>query len=150
MGECERVAGTLRLTSGRAYPLGPSPDYAAVVDRAMRKLNSARAAGLKRLRAAKKSSAQANAANDIAGAYAAARRSLAGLKLSPADRPANAAIVASAGDARAAWARLESAARAESQGRYSAATTAVKSSERSLRRAMAKLEDLGYNVTQPK
>ena len=144
--DCERVAGSLELTSGTAFTLGPREDYAKAAGAALRRLDGSSASGRRRLEAARTPGAQAGAAASLAGVYARAARSVAGAPAGPLERDANRRLAASLRRAGAAYSRAARAARGGNRSAYAAAGRSVRASGRGLRRALADLRALGYSV----
>jgi hypothetical protein len=136
----------MKLDRAEAYGLGPSEDYARELDKTMNTLNTRRAGGRIRLRAAGRSARQARAAGDIATAYSDAAEALADVSISPALRSANDDVVRSFRQAAAAYERLAGAARARSRRRYEAARGTVSRREAAVSRQLESLTDLGYAV----
>jgi hypothetical protein len=145
--DCERIAGSLTLERGKAYPLEPIASYGTAVGKAVSSLDSARTSGRKALSSAKSAKAQATAATQLASSYRSAASSLAGLKVSPAVADANAAIVSALRDTATAYSSLASAARAGQPKNYTAASSKVDSGEAAVQKAVAGLKELGYNVS---
>ena len=83
-GECERVLGTARPTSGAVLALGPSASYASNLNAAMSKLNLVRTSADPQLRSARTPVAQATAANALAAAHRTAATAVSGLSAGPA------------------------------------------------------------------
>jgi hypothetical protein len=141
------VATTLELSGVKAFALGPSGAYAKSLAAALGKLGSARIGGEGALRRATTRDAQGSAAAELAGAYRAASRALAAVRVSPADGDANAGIVAALRAITRAYGRAASAARAGDDGAYAAATRDVQSGGARLERALKGLEKLGYTAS---
>ena len=148
LAACERVASTLELDRGKPVPLGPDRRYAARLDRAIGKLNRARAADRARLQGARTPAGQARTAGGLAAAYREAATSLArGAVLNPAEQQANRQIVAALRNTQAAYTRMAAGARAADRGRYNAARAAVVRGEAEVQRGVKSLEPLGYLLT---
>jgi hypothetical protein len=143
---CDRVATTVTLSGARALPLGPSEDYSRLVSGAVARLETARARGQRRLRAASSQAAQAEAAAGLAQAYRRASRALSGASVGPAEAGANAALAAALRDAGRAYDRLVAAARGGDEDGYAAARRAVRRAEGQARRRLQGLEALGYSI----
>ena len=144
--ECERVATTLELTSGRPLPLGPNGDYARAAGAALERLDAVVGPGARRLRGAQTPAAQADAATDLSDAYADAARSLSGAPLGPFERGASERLVRSLRVVGAAYARAAAAARDGDDPAYAAAGRAVRRGAAALRRAQEGLRRLGYSM----
>jgi hypothetical protein len=146
LAECERVASSVELTSGKALPLGPREDYARAVNSALADLDSARQSGAGRLESAETPDAQAGAARGLAAAYERASSRLSRAPAGPAEREAHGAIVAAVRSTGSGYERLASAAGRGDEGAYQSATTAIKKGETSLTKALRRLKTLGYDV----
>jgi hypothetical protein len=140
---CDRVARTLVADGATAFALGPDPRYARAVDRAVARLG----AHARTLRRAHTPAAQGHAAAAVAGDYRAARARLAGLRrVSPADRPSQAALESAAAAAARDWRRAGTAAGRGRGAEYSAAARAVEHDQEALKRALATLRARGYRT----
>jgi len=145
--DCAQVAATLRVIGARAFPLGPSADYARRLSATFAKLRSAVATPTTRLRTAGTRAEQADAGRQLAAAYAtAAAGAAAGPAVSPRDGDANAAVVASLRQLADAYTGVARAAGAGNSGAYRRAQRQVAAGASSLRRATAGLSALGYAV----
>jgi len=143
---CDGVANTLELTAGEPYPVGPSSDYAARVGDTLSRLNRAVEQRGAALRQAKTPRAQAAAARGLQAAYRNAAGSLRGQELSPADRTANARLVAALGDTAKAYGQAASAAADNSKAAYQRARAAVNDAQRELNGALEGLRAAGYEI----
>ena len=143
--DCAEVAATLRVVGARAYPLGPTSDYARQLSSTFTKLRSAVAAAATRLRAARTRSGQADAGRGLAAAYSAASAA-AGPAVSPRDSDASAALVAALRVLADGYTALARAAGAGDSGAYGRAQRQVAAGASSLRSALAALAALGYAV----
>src|SRR4051794_9609231 len=141
---CDRVAATLQLRSGRAYPVGPSGTYAGTLNAAIGGLQQAVRDHEAKVAAAKTLAGQAGAARVLAIDYEAAAVQLAGLDLSPADRGSTrrlgGALRRVARTSRAA----AHAATAETPARYQAAGVDVAAAKGRLNLALAGVHAAGY------
>jgi hypothetical protein len=143
--DCETIASTLRLRNTRAFPLGPSKDYAKSLRDAIGPLNVARANGRAALTAAaRKPAGYAQAAGSLAAAYAGAASALRKQPVSPADRVANAKVVGALTGASTAYRALASAARRRDRRALRRESAKVAPAERRVAAALAALSDLGY------
>jgi serine/threonine protein kinase len=143
--DCEGIANTLKLTSGSAFPVGPSKDYAAALSKELATLNKQVASGRSGLKA-KTPAAQAAAAHKLAAAYAAAAKGLQGLKLSPADKLSNLQLATALDQTGAAYRKLGSAASKGDRGGYGRAGNAVANGEKAIGQALDGLKAAGYGV----
>lgn len=146
LASCESIATTLELRDAKPLPLGPSQAYADSLNATLGKLNTARAAGRSRLRAARTPAGQGDAAAALQRAYREASRSLAGAPAGPTAAAANKAIVDALVRTTGAYERLASAARRGDRGAYGSARAAVRSGEAAVQRAIRRLAALGYAV----
>ena len=89
---CDSIASTAKVTAGKTFPLGPSKAYATRFDKALSTLAGKESGGSVVAEPRRHRPAQASATARLAGAYSAAARSLAKLKLGPADVQLNAAL----------------------------------------------------------
>lgn len=146
LAACGRAVTTLRVLSGRPFPLAPRAAYARRLKQAMRSLNRVRERSRDRLRFAADATLQAEAAEDLAGGYKAARRSMSGLRVSPEERAANAAVLAAFAGARDAHLRLAAAARAQDSAGYATAVRDVNGGEGVVASSLNGLRPLGYTA----
>jgi hypothetical protein len=161
--ECARIVSTLRLIGVRSYPLGPSPDDAAFLSATFGRLRASSQGPLATLSGAKTASAQASAAQRLAGIYDAAAGALSGATLSPMERDAQGGIATAlsrcAGAYRSAAAAARAAAavpdinatslntaRAAAEAAYHRAAGSVSAASAALSQALRGLSSLGYTV----
>jgi hypothetical protein len=138
--ECEKVSTSLKLGSGKGYPLGTDDDYSSDLNDALGNLNSARSSGVSKLKKAKSGKSQSKAANSIASAYASTAGTLKDADVSPQFAGRNDSLVAALSDAKSSYKKLASAAKAESSKRYKKAQKQVSSSEAAVNRAIDSLK----------
>ena len=141
-GECERVLGTVRPTSGSVLALGPNAAYASGLSAAISKLNLVRASADPQLRSARTPAAQAKAANALAAAHKSAAATVSALSAGPAES-ANVTLAASLLSTSDAYASLARAAAGDTQG-YATASAALARAQSQLRAAFTQLSQLGY------
>ena len=144
--QCERVAGSLELPSGKHYTLGPSTPYASTLGVTILTLNASVESGQATLLAAGSPPAQASAAASLSGAFGRAAARLGKLELSPEDKGANAALVAALRSSSGHYSALAVAARRGDRPAYGRAETAIRSDQQATQRALAGLQLLGYSV----
>jgi hypothetical protein len=142
--DCEAVAGSLRLSSGRAYPVGPSSAYAAALNSAIGGLQQAAAPEEANFAAAKTLAAQAAAARVIAIDDEAAATQLAALDVSPADRGANTQLLTALRRLATAYRRAARAATAGSAAAYRAAGGGIADAKAHVNLALAGVRAAGY------
>jgi hypothetical protein len=143
---CDQIANSLELKSGKPLPVGPSDAYAADVSKALTKLGKADKAGRAKLKSAKTPQQQAAAARSLSGAFNSAAKTLAGLDTSPADRGANALMVAALRRTGAAYAKAASAAAKKDKAAFGKAAKDVAKGRKAVARALAGLKAAGYDV----
>lgn len=141
--DCDGVATTLTVKDLKPLPVGPNEAYAKVVADSLGGLSKAIAAGKGDLGDAKTS---AGAASKIRAAYAAAEKKLADAPAGPADRAANASLVAALQAAEKAYGSLSTAAKKKDRGAYSKAAKAVGKAEGDVSASLAQLKAAGYAV----
>jgi hypothetical protein len=143
---CGSVAATLRPTSGRPVPVGPSADYARGIADALAPLKAGAGRTEATLGRATSASAQAEAATRLARLHEQAAealqlvpgRVLDGLVIEP--------LVGAARDAAKAYRRLAAAARAGAPADYDSARRAIRAARGSLDDARRGLARGGYEV----
>jgi tRNA A-37 threonylcarbamoyl transferase component Bud32 len=142
--ECDAVAGTLELVSGRPYPVGPSATYANAVNDAAATLQQATGSHEATLQAARTLASQAAAARALASDYETAAAELAILDLSPADRGSNRQLVTALRRLAKAYRRVAHAATGGDATRYRAASAAIPNAKARVSSALAGLRAAGY------
>jgi hypothetical protein len=105
-------------------------------------------AGRSALQKAKTGKAQGAAAHNLAAAYADAAKGLEGLKLSPADRAANAQLTAALKETGSAYSKLGAAATKGDKGAYGRAGKSVSAGEQAIAGALRGLKAAGYKIAQ--
>ena len=143
---CERVLGTLQLTSGSVSAPAVDPGYALQLNAAMAKLNAARRALGPKLSAGSLP-ARAQAAQQLAAAHGQAALSAA--RLSPAGsglQTANRALVSALGQTASGYRALGRAISHRNQAAYGSAERGIGSGARALDAAFALLRGLGYRI----
>ena len=142
--DCERILGSLKLTTGGALALGPSQAYAATLSRALSTLNSVRASAGAQLDKAKTAKTQAAAAKRLAQAHEQAAAAVSGASPGPAGKSVNAAIAAALSKIASGYAAMASAAHDANSGAYNGARQTVGSATAALTSALRELHKLGY------
>jgi serine/threonine protein kinase len=143
-GQCEAIAGTVRLRRGRPYPIGASDTYASALNETMGALQGATRSNEASLQAAQTLTTQAAAAVALASSYEDAAAQLAALDLSPADRGANGRLVRALRGAAAAYRRAAQAATAGDASAYRDASAAIPTAKAQVNAALAGLNAAGY------
>lgn len=141
--DCSGVAATLQLRGLRALPLGQTSDYATALSAALSLLDGERLAGRRQLAGATRPSEQARAARGLRSAFASAAARIGDLAPSPVARPAHLSLVAVLRGTATAYGALASAADAQDNAAYDAASKRVDAAERRLDAAITRLENLG-------
>jgi len=144
-GDCERVLGTLRLTSAAPLALGLSASYARALSAVINKLNAVRVSAGARLRSGSQS-IEVRAARMLAVAHTTAATVVGGLSAGPAST-ANRALASALRTTGAAYAALAGAVAKQSAGAYRIAEAQVGAAMNSLHSAFAQLGRLGYRVS---
>jgi serine/threonine protein kinase len=143
-GQCDAIAGTLRLETARPYPIGASSGYASALNATIGNLQQTADAAEAGLQSAQTLAGQGAAARALASDYGEAASALARLRLSPADRAANARLVGALRDAAAAYQNAARAAAAQSPDRYRAASAAIPLATARVNAALAGIRAAGY------
>ncbi len=146
LSDCERIIGTLQLSSASVLGLGPSSTYATGLKAAIGKLNSQQAGAGARLSSAKKPGDQARAAGDLATAFRQAGSAVHKLQAGPAAASANAAIATALQNIGAGYAAMSQAAAHNNGSGYNAARRKIASATADLRAAFNRLSQLGYTA----
>jgi serine/threonine protein kinase len=143
---CASIASTLKLTSGKTFPLGPSKSYLGRFTGVLSTLSKRENSAASTLRRAKTRTGQASATARLASAYSAAGRSLSRLSLSPADVLANARLATALKATGSAYAKAASQARNKDRAGYAQkGRTAVKA-HGGVTAALQGLKAAGYAV----
>jgi hypothetical protein len=144
---CDASINTMQLVSAKAFPVGPSSDYAKAVGGALGTLRKATKSGQAQLGSAKTPKAQASAANGLSAAYGKAAKTLGGLSVSPADKLANQQLVSGLNATAKAYSSAAKAASKHNKSAYAKASKDVATGQKSVAKALAGLKSAGYNVT---
>jgi hypothetical protein len=144
--QCARIASTLRLSRGRAFPLGPSPVLATALRKQLSRLAERRGKAMKKIDSAAQAGDQAAAAESLAGAFRGAAKGLAAVEVSPESALAKQGLLAALHSARDAYKSLAVAARKENPSRYEVAAAAAKQAEVAIERRLEAMERLGYQT----
>jgi hypothetical protein len=133
--------------SAKAFPVGPSKDYAAAVGGALGTLDKAVRSGQSKLRSARTPKQQGAAAAALSTAYAKAAKTLSALEVSPADKLANAQLAGGLQATAAAYGKAAKAASRNDKGAFARAGGAVTAGQATVAKALAGLKNAGYDVT---
>jgi serine/threonine-protein kinase len=136
------LSGTSTAAPQAAAPRVPTAvtqraAYVHSVDLAMRKLSAERATARRELRRARRPGTQAAQATQLADAYGAARKALAGARGSVSPEPLSDQLAA----AQRAYRKLAAAARAHNARAFKAASSQVVVRERELQNALERLQN---------
>jgi serine/threonine-protein kinase len=134
--DCDRIAGSLELTEGKGYPLGPDKAYEKKLNRAIKSLNAAAPKQAKQLRSAENSAGQASAANALSDSYGNAAKQLSDATDNPMVSGANEDVVRALRDVSDAYDRLAAAARKEDEAAYASARADVRQGKARLAKAL--------------
>ena len=145
-GQCDAIAGTLRVRSATAYPVGTSDAYASVLNATVGNLQQIIPSQEDDLQAAKTVAGQAAAARALANSYSSAAAHLATLELSPADVGVNARLVAALRGEASAYRKAANANTAGDAEAYQAASAAIPVATSELNSALAAVRAAGYQV----
>jgi hypothetical protein len=137
--ECERAASTLTLSGAKGVDLGVPAGYSKALNGAIQRLQSERAAALKKLKAAKSPAQQATAARQAGAAYAAAARTLASQSGGPQVDAANTAIIAALRQGAAGYGLMAAGAAGNDSGKYRTGVSQVKKADAALQSALKAL-----------
>jgi hypothetical protein len=137
--ECERAASTLTLSGTKGVDLGVPAGYSKALSGAIGRLQSERAAALKKLKSAKSPAQQASAARQAAAAYAAAAKTLAAQSGGPQVDAANTAILAALRLGAAGYGLMAAGAAANDSGKYKSGASQVKKADTALQSALKAL-----------
>ena len=138
--DCESVAATTKLKTGKPYQLGTDDDYSGDLNDTINSLNSARSAGVSKMKKARSGKSQSNAAKSIASAYATAAGSLKDADVSPEFGDENSSLVGNLSRAESAWTKLASAARKGSSSSYKKASKQVSKAEAAVSKSLNSLK----------
>jgi serine/threonine protein kinase len=144
--DCDRVASSVRVLKGDAYPVAPRRAYGGGLNAALGALAPARREALDALRAARTPKDQAAAAGAAEQAYARTRRRLSGLDVSPIDAVAHRNILRAAARTADGYQKLQAAARAKRSTAFDDGRRLALSGEAAFAGAIAALGSLGYEV----
>ena len=143
---CARLASTLELERGDAFPLGPSPELAKALRRQVAILGERRSTLRRRLGTASGADRQAAIASELAAAFRRAAHGLSGREITPQSAAGLAGVVESLRATRDAYKGLATAARHENRTAYRGAAVEVAQGEAAVDRRLLALRELGYRV----
>jgi len=143
---CERSLAALELGSGSRLPVGPSPTYAAALNRVAKQLNAVQARTGSQLVSARAAKTQASAAHALGAVHTLAAATLSHVDAAPA-AAANSAVVSALNSIGSAYRALGSAASRHDSSAYRAAGASVKQATSALAAAYSRLRAFGYRVS---
>jgi hypothetical protein len=147
--QCEAIADTLEIASGKPFPVGPDPGYAKTLSTTLGKLDGQVAKGRKAIARDKTTfKAQAAAARDIQNAYVAAAKKLRDAVTSPADVLINATLADTLGAAAGAWKKAASAAAKKDKAGFARSASGIKKAQAGIEQALRGLETVGYKLSK--
>jgi protein kinase-like protein len=145
---CERLAASLKLLDGSAYPVGPSAQFAALLRQQFGDLNRGIRRLKRQLQEAEGSEAQADASAALADLFRRCARTLAAASVSPQAAAHLAGLVTALRWIRDSYEDLAAAYRTESPHAYSTALGEIGMSESVLYNRIHWLAGLGYRVSE--
>jgi serine/threonine protein kinase len=144
--DCGRVAQSVRLLRGHAFPLAADPATAVALDRVLGDLAESRTTNRRLLANASTPRRQAKFASALSATYSSASSRLKAIVESPALTPTIDAIVAETLSARDAYQLLAKAARDNDRKTYRDAADATVRAEGRVSRRIQALAGAGYQV----
>ena len=144
--DCERILRSLKLTTAKALPLGPIPAYASALRDAVTQLNSERLAGGLQLSRARTAASQAAAAERLARAENQALAALHRATPGPAERVANASLLATLTSTADAYASMAAGARGENAVLFDQGREGVAAGTTALAGVLRQFSKLGYRI----
>ena len=145
-GDCDAVAGSLKVLDGAPIPVGPDKAFAESMGALLGKLGKTTGAGRKDLAAAKTHTSQASAAAKVAAGYAAAKKELGQIDANPADQALVGVFDTALANGEKAWKALAAAARKSSKSGYVKAQRQAQQAEKGMAGALTALEAAGYTT----
>jgi hypothetical protein len=144
--DCEAIANTLKISDGKAFPVGPNKEFGDAVSKALGDVGKASQTARSQLKSAKTNKSQAPIARKAAVAYDRAAKSLEQLEVSPADEALKALVIGPLRDGQQAWKRLSTAASKHDDSAYKKAQADIAAAEKDLQGAVRGLAAAGYSV----
>jgi hypothetical protein len=143
---CERIIGSLRLTSAKPLALGPQAGYATELSKVLFELDGARARGEVQLAHAKTASMQALAAGQLAQAHEQAAGALRKAGPGPAEAATNAELVATLTRIGNGYAKIGAGAHSESSNTFDRGRDVVRDATPEFAKVLGKLATFGYRI----
>jgi hypothetical protein len=148
--DCDRIAGTLKLTSADALPVGPSKDYAATLKKTFTALDAHIKTAKATLAKAPTAAAQAAALRQLAAGYTTAVASLRGGRLNAVDAGLNRKLMSLLQTIASAYGRLERAVAGDDAAGRAQSQQGLKRLQVRVAGAGAALTGAGYTDKPPK
>lgn len=145
---CERLAASLKLLDGSAYPVGPSAQFAALLRQQFRDLSHGIRRLKQQLQEAEGSEAQADASRVLADLFRRCARALAAASVSPQAAAHLTGLVTALRWVRDSYEDLAAAYRTERPDAYRTALGEIGMSESVLYNRIHWLTGLGYRVSE--
>jgi hypothetical protein len=145
---CDQIANTLKLSSGKPLPLGPSKSYASATSKTLKRLGTADKRGLAKMKSAKTPKAQAAAARSLSAAYAKAAKAFKGRNVGPADGSLNTQMVKALQQTSGAYSQAAKAASSNNKSRFASARGTVGKGRQAVADAIASYQAAGYDVVK--
>jgi hypothetical protein len=144
--DCEAIANTLKLSDGKAFPVGPSKEFGAAVSKALADVGKGSQTARAQLKSARTNKSQAPVARKAAVAYDQAAKSLEQLEVSPADESLKTLMIGPLRAGQQAWRRLSTAASKHDTAAYKKAQADIAAAQQDLQGAVRGLAAAGYQV----
>jgi hypothetical protein len=141
---CKTISESMKITDGKAFPIGPSEQYATAVESTLAKLEKSEKTAANALRSARKRATQVDATSKLATAYSGAAAKLDKLEVSPADAQLNAALVASVRKAGSAYKKAASEGRAKDRNGYRTQGQHATAAGKDIKEQLDGLNAVGY------
>jgi hypothetical protein len=143
---CSAIASSLRITDGKAFPVGPSTTYSADLERTLGRLEKQEKSAASALDKAGKRTSQVAATGKLASAYSGAASSLRKLDHSPADTLLNAQLVAALTTAGGAYKKAAGDGSRKDRAGYQREGSKALAARKDMTDALAGLSTAGYTL----
>lgn len=144
---CEAIAQSMKITEGTPFAVGPNAEYQTRVEKILGRLDKAEKSAARDLNNAGKRTTQVSATSRLGSAYASASTSLRKLGVSPADRAANAQLVAAFKDVGAAYKKAAAEGRAKDRNGFKKAGAAAVAGGKDIDAGFEDLSAAGYDFS---
>jgi serine/threonine protein kinase len=142
--DCERILGSLVLTTASPLPLGPDRAYVTALAGATSKLNGAHNRFGARLTDAQTAAAQAHYAEQLAAAYAQAAETMRRATPGPAERAVNGSLVAALARVGGGYRTMAAGARNGRAGQFDIGRRTASAATATVVATFSQLSALGY------